>query len=50
MRRAWLELKRVLPQDIRILPDGVRGQPGFSVLAREYDKYLLRRAAMIAGY
>ena len=50
MRRARLELARVLPKDVRIVPDGVRGQPGFTALAREYNKYLLRRAAMIAGY
>ncbi|WP_368039832.1 YdcF family protein [Sphingomonas bacterium] len=50
MRRARLELARVLGKDIAILPDGVRGEPGLAALAREYDKYLLRRAAMIVGY
>lgn len=50
MRRARLELARTLPPNIRILPDGVRGEPGLTALAREYDKYLVRRAAMIAGY
>ncbi|NIJ06886.1 uncharacterized SAM-binding protein YcdF (DUF218 family) [Sphingomonas vulcanisoli] len=50
MRRARLELTRVLGRDIAILPDGVHGEPGLAALAREYNKYLLRRAAMIAGY
>ena len=50
MRRARLELALVLPRDVRILPDGVRGEPGLTAFVREYNKYLLRRAAMVAGY
>lgn len=49
MARARFELARVTGAEVRIVPDAVRGDDRFAVLAREYTKYLLRRAAALAG-
>ncbi len=49
MRRARLELARVLPADVRVLPDAVPSEPRAPGLAFEYSKFLLRRAALLAG-
>lgn len=49
MRRARLELARVLPADVAVLPDAVPSEPRAPGLAFEYSKYLLRRAALLAG-
>lgn len=49
MRRARLELARVLPTGIAVLPDAVPSEPKAPSLAFEYSKWLLRRAALLAG-
>lgn len=49
MRRARFELARALPGDIDIVTDAVRSEPGLTTLVSEYDKYLLRRIAFLAG-
>jgi hypothetical protein len=46
MRRARYEVRRELGDDYRIVPDAVRGEPGFMTLFGEYNKYLLRRIAV----
>lgn len=48
MRRARFELRRVVG-DTRIVADAVPSAPSLAGLLREYDKYLLRRAAAAAG-
>ncbi|UVO55926.1 YdcF family protein [Sphingomonas sp. SUN039] len=50
MARARFELDRVLPADIRVIDDAVDSEAGFGVLMREYNKYLLRRVAVLAGW
>jgi uncharacterized SAM-binding protein YcdF (DUF218 family) len=49
MRRARLELARVLPADVTVLSDAVPSEPRAPGLAFEYSKYLLRRGALLAG-
>ena len=49
MRRARLELARVLPPSIAVLPDAVPVEPQAFTIAAEYSKYLLRRAAIVTG-
>ncbi len=49
MPRARFELDQVVGPDIRIIDDAVDSQPDFSVLMREYNKYLLRRVAVAVG-
>lgn len=49
MARARLELAHALPPGIEIVPDAVPSAASLSVLLREYDKYLLRRAAVFLG-
>jgi uncharacterized SAM-binding protein YcdF (DUF218 family) len=53
MRRAEFELSRALDASsggaITLLPDAVRTQPSFSMLLAEYNKYLLRRVAVVFG-
>jgi uncharacterized SAM-binding protein YcdF (DUF218 family) len=49
MRRARLELARVLPPSIAVLPDAVPVEPQAMTIAAEYSKYLLRRAALVSG-
>lgn len=49
MPRARYELSRVLGDDIDVLADGVRSEPGFRALLTEYTKYLLRRIAAPLG-
>jgi len=48
MRRARFELKRTLA-NVEVLPDAVPSEPSLPGLLREYDKYLLRRAASLVG-
>lgn len=50
MARARYELSRQLPDDIDILTDGVESNASFRTLFGEYNKYLLRRAAVLLGY
>lgn len=49
MRRAMLELDKVLPPEVAILPDAVPQEPAASGLAREYSKYALRRLLLGVG-
>jgi uncharacterized SAM-binding protein YcdF (DUF218 family) len=49
MRRARLELARVLPLDIAVLPDAVPVEPAAPGIATEYSKFLLRGAALASG-
>lgn len=49
MRRARLELKARLPRTIRIVPDAVPVDPHAPGLAREFNKYVLRWAALQLG-
>lgn len=46
MRRAAYEFRRSLDGDYEIVTDAVRTEPGFATLFAEYNKYLLRRAAV----
>lgn len=50
MTRARFELSRQLPAGIEILSDGVESNASFRTLFGEYNKYLLRRAAVLLGY
>jgi uncharacterized SAM-binding protein YcdF (DUF218 family) len=50
MPRARFELDLVAPDGLRIVDDAVRSDADFSVLMREYNKYLLRRIAALAGW
>lgn len=50
MRRAALELRQALPGGkVTIVYDAVPSRPSLSILAREYNKYLLRRLAALIG-
>lgn len=49
MPRARLELERALEGSATVLPDAVRSDASLSVLVREYNKYLLRHAAVVVG-
>ncbi len=46
MRRARYEFRKVLGDEYRVIPDAVRTEPGFMTLFGEYNKYVLRRAAV----
>ena len=48
MARARFELSRVVG-GVRLVADPVPGEPGLMTLVTEYNKYLLRRAAALAG-
>lgn len=47
MRRARYEFRRVMDSQYRVVPDPVRTQPSFATLFGEYNKYLLRRVAVL---
>ena len=49
MPRARFELSRVLDDNITIVADGIRSDASLLVLLREYNKYLLRRLAVLVG-
>ncbi len=49
MPRAKLELSNALGGDIEIIGDGVRTNPRFTMLLREYHKYLVRRVVLLFG-
>lgn len=49
MRRADFELRQSMPPNVRIVRDAVRSDPDLRVLFTEYNKYLLRRAAVLIG-
>lgn len=42
MRRAVLELRLLLPEDVAVVQDAVRSQPSFRILFLEYHKLLAR--------
>lgn len=48
MPRARFELARQSP-DVRVMSDAIQSRPSFSQLFKEYNKYLLRHAAVIVG-
>lgn len=50
MPRARLELEAVLDPPVEVTGDGVATNPPFNMLVREYNKYLVRRAALLIGY
>jgi uncharacterized SAM-binding protein YcdF (DUF218 family) len=47
MRRARYEFRRVMDRKYLIVPDAVKTQPSFMTLFGEYNKYLLRRLAVL---
>ncbi|MGI8706132.1 MAG: YdcF family protein [Sphingomicrobium sp.] len=47
MRRARYEFRRVLGEEYELVTDAVRTQPRFMTLFGEYNKYLLRRIAIL---
>jgi uncharacterized SAM-binding protein YcdF (DUF218 family) len=49
MPRAEFELSRRLGGDITLLGDAVESNPRFIQLFTEYNKYILRRAAVLVG-
>ena len=49
MPRARFELSRQIGGDIALVGDAVRSNPSFTQLFTEYNKYLLRRAAVLVG-
>jgi len=49
MPRARFELSRRLPGDVEVLSDAIESNPAFRQLFTEYNKYLLRRAAVLIG-
>lgn len=49
MRRAAFELRQALPKDVELVYDAVPSRPSLRVLVKEYNKYLLRRAAALIG-
>lgn len=49
MPRAALELRHALPGEAVVIGDAVKSDPGFGMLLMEYNKFLLRRAAVLVG-
>ena len=49
MPRARFELARRLPANVELVGDAVASNPRFTQLFKEYNKYLLRRAAVLTG-
>jgi uncharacterized SAM-binding protein YcdF (DUF218 family) len=49
MPRARFELSRQLGSGVPLLGDAVESRPSFRQLFTEYNKYLLRRAAVLVG-
>ena len=49
MRRAALELRQAVPGRLTIVYDAVPSRPSLTMLLREYNKYLFRRAAALVG-
>lgn len=49
MPRAGFELSRRVGDGIDILPDAIDSDPSFRQLFTEYNKYLLRHAAVVVG-
>lgn len=49
MPRASFELARRVGDGMKILPDAIASDPSFRQLFTEYNKYLLRHAAVLVG-
>ncbi len=49
MRRARYELAQQMEGPVTLIADAVVGKPSLTALLREYNKYLLRRAASLLG-
>jgi len=49
MPRARFELRRALGPDVELRGDAVKSDPGLMALVTEYNKYLLRRGAVLVG-
>ena len=49
MPRARFELSRRLGGDVEVIGDAVESNPSFGQLFTEYNKYLLRRSAVLVG-
>ena len=49
MPRARFELSRRIGDDVDLIGDAVQSNPSFRQLFTEYNKYLLRHAAVIVG-
>ncbi|PZU56592.1 MAG: hypothetical protein DI547_16060 [Sphingobium sp.] len=49
MRRAGFELRQALPGQVTLLYDAVPSHPSLMMLMKEYNKYILRRAAALLG-
>lgn len=49
MPRASFELARLAGDSVAVYPDAIESNPRFTTLFTEYNKYLLRRAAVIVG-
>lgn len=49
MPRATLELRHALNDDVELVGDPVPSRPRFGLLVEEYNKYLVRRFAMLFG-
>lgn len=49
MPRARFELSRRVDGNVRIIEDAIASDPNFRQLFTEYNKYLLRRAAVLVG-
>ncbi|HEY0411859.1 MAG TPA: YdcF family protein [Allosphingosinicella sp.] len=49
MPRARFELSRQLGDGVAVYPDAVESNPRLAQLFTEYNKYLLRRAAVLVG-
>ncbi|MGE4430059.1 MAG: YdcF family protein [Sphingobium sp.] len=49
MRRAAFELREALPDDFVLVYDAVPTRPSLTMLFKEYNKYMLRRAAALVG-
>jgi len=49
MPRARFELSRSLDPKVEVIPDAVRSSPAITAVFGEYNKYLLRRFAVLLG-
>lgn len=49
MPRARFELSLQVDDDVELIGDAIQSQPNFRYLFTEYNKYLLRRAAVLVG-
>ena len=49
MPRAKFEIARQLPDGVALIGDAVESNPSFTQLFTEYNKYLLRRSAVLVG-